>query len=105
MRFLLSVLVFVSASGLAGSEVTAPGHRPEIQDSFPAAVQKHISAISVRDLETLLTTITDDERQTLVFPDGTTLYTRQEYVAFHFARENGEWRLFFDQNTRIPRAD
>lgn len=105
MRFLLSVLVFVSASGLAGSEVTAPGHRPEIPDSFPAAVQKHISAISVRDLETLLTTITDDERLTLVFPDGTTLYTRQEYVAFHFARENGEWRLFFDQNTRIPRAD
>lgn len=28
--------------------------------------------------------------------------TSASYLAMTFARENGEWRLVFDQNTRIP---
>ena len=43
----------------------------------------HINAIKNRDLNSLLSTITKNEKLTLIFPGGTTLNTRQEYIDFH----------------------
>lgn len=118
------------------------------QELFQRTLTAHIDAIRKRDLDALINTITAGDNLTLVFPNGTTTYTRQEYVDFHrkwfaepgwtmqmepvslqtsnelhvalmrttytdaagprhgllaltFAREQGQWRLVFDQNTRL----
>lgn len=140
MRFALlaACLLVVFAASAAESE----------RDGFQRALTAHVEAVSKRDLDGLLDTITTSERLTLIFPNGSLTDTRQAYVDFHrqwfaeqgwtmkmepvsllvrsdlgialmrttytdeagsrqgfltltFAREQGRWRLVFDQNTRI----
>jgi len=147
MRKILSACALLAMLTLAPG-TTIQAAEPGDGSAFIETVEKHIQAIKDRDLESLLSTITNGEMLTLVFPNGTTLYTRQEYVDFHrawfadtgwnmeiemlsplvrgdygvaltrttytdeagsrqamlslhFVREDGEWRLVFDQNTRI----
>lgn len=77
MRFLLFLLFVVSSNGFADEEW-------------------------VMNIEMLSQQVHGDHGVALV----RTTYTdqagpRQAMLSLHFTREMGEWRLFFDQNTRI----
>jgi ketosteroid isomerase-like protein len=50
---------------------------------FRETVAAHVAAIEARDLDALLATVTTGDSLTLIFPQGTTFHTRQEYVDFH----------------------
>jgi ketosteroid isomerase-like protein len=84
--------LFVSASVLAltlhqSSAVAAPAFRP--------ALETHLAAISGRNLDALLPTLTRGNALTLLAPDGKKLDTRQQFVDLHrgwFAsKDEGKW--------------
>lgn len=78
-----------------------------VQDqSFREVAGVHIDAIKSRNLDGLLATITEGEELTLIFPNGSTLYTRQEYIDFHiawFADEN--WTMEIEPISYTVRGD
>ena len=79
---LAALACLVLAAGCAAPADEAPAAAPE---AFAAVAEAHVAAIAARDLDALLETITEHDSLTLVFPDGTTLHTRQQYVDFHAA--------------------
>jgi ketosteroid isomerase-like protein len=146
--YLYGILLFCLCCGTTLAESIPAAAVKNAADQFTQTIQTHIEAISSRDLDGILATITEGERLILIFPDGTTLTSRQQYLEFHqqwfaddswsmhiepvlqevngnhgvalvrttytdeagsrlamlalhFGLENEEWRLFFDQNTRI----
>lgn len=63
--------------------------------AFRRSLERHMAAVSGRDLATLETTLTRTEALTLIFPDGSTLDTRAAFVDFHrtwFADRKWTWR-------------
>lgn len=146
-KILFSAILLLSSYANAGESPTATQTPKAL---FNQTVADYIQAIQERDLDGIIETMTTDEDLVLIFPGGTTLYTRQEYVDFHrkwftdmdwkmeletvytqvhenfgivllkttytddagprqgllsltFALEDGQWRLVFDQNTRISK--
>ena len=144
MRCLLLAAVLLAACTDAPPEAPPGPTAADLADTVDA----HAAAIGARDLDALMATVTDGDSLTLIFPDGTTLFTREQYRDFHvgwfadstwtmdlrpvaqtvrdglgialvqttytdaagprdamlaltFADEDGDWRLVFDQNTRI----
>lgn len=128
----------------------APAKKASDEPDFDAALEAHLAAVSGRDMEGFLATITSGEDLQVIFPNGAVLADRSEVVSFHeewfsdpnwvwegevirveegmdqsvalvkynyrdtpdgaprqswlvlvFRLENGSWRLFHDQNTRI----
>lgn len=144
-------LQLLAVSILAGCSVSATrsdSDPQQLQEQLQTTVDAYVSAVGSRELAGIEATITSHDDLPLIFPDGTSYSTRQEYVDFHrewfadpdwtmemepvsltvrdglgialmhttytdaagprqalltltFARESGEWRLVFDQNTRI----
>jgi ketosteroid isomerase-like protein len=137
-------LLACASTGSAAAAAQVSGTEEELRQTLAA----HVEAVQNRDLDALIKTITEGEHLTLIFPDGTTYSTRQEYLDFHrewfadtswtmemepvsllvrgdlgialmrttytdqagprqallsltFSQEEGQWRLVFDQNTRI----
>lgn len=146
-KIIFSTLLLLSSYANAGIAAT-PAQIQE--DNLHQTVLDYIQAIQERDLDGIIETMTTGEELVLIFPNGTTLLTRQEYIDFHkgwfadmdwkmdlepvttlirenfgvillkttytddagprqallsltFALEDGQWRLVFDQNTRIAK--
>jgi ketosteroid isomerase-like protein len=60
-------------------------------------VATHLAAIHARDLDLLLTTVTAADSLVLILPNGTTTFTRREYVAFHQAWfSDRSWTMAFE---------
>ncbi|MGH9380804.1 MAG: YybH family protein [Thermoanaerobaculia bacterium] len=51
--------------------------------SFRLAVEEHLRAVSSRDMEALLPTLTHGHELTMIAPDGHKFDTRQQYIDFH----------------------
>ena len=63
------------------------------KESFHTTVNKHLHAITTRNLETLEPTIA--ENVSMIGPDGTKLDTKTVFMDFHknwFALDNWEWK-------------
>lgn len=74
--------------------------------SFDAALDKHISSIVNRDLETYKTTLTKGDALPLIFPDGAYVGTRAAVEEFHqqwFADPN--WRMGFEEVSKVVGSD
>jgi ketosteroid isomerase-like protein len=57
-------------------------------------VQAHFDAVAARDMNALLPTLTDGDALTLIFPDGSKIDTRRQFVDFHrkwFADRRWHW--------------
>jgi len=65
------------AQGSAAEELA-----PEAPN-FRSTVEQHVAAISKRDFDGILATITESDSLTLIFPDGTLLRSRDAYISFH----------------------
>ena len=63
--------------------------------AFDRVLEKQIAAITARDLDALLETVTTGDDLLLIFPNGGMTRTRTEYVDFH-----REW--FADPNWTMP---
>jgi uncharacterized protein (TIGR02246 family) len=64
--------------------------------AFRKTLERHLGAVSQRDMAGILATITAGPELTLVFPDGSLKTSRDEYLAFHkewFAETN--WSMRF----------
>lgn len=62
-----------------------------------ATLDKHLAAINARDLDALLSTVTESTKLTTILPDGRVLATREAYRQLHvdwFA--DRDWRMVFD---------
>ena len=68
-------LVGLCAAGLRSSAAPAP--------PFRAAVEAHLAAISARDMDRLLRTLTGGNDLTMIAPNGYKFDTRQQYIDFH----------------------
>jgi ketosteroid isomerase-like protein len=68
-------LVGLCAAGTPSSAAPAP--------PFRAAVEAHLAAISARDMDRLLPTLTAGNDLTMIAPNGHKLDTRQQYIDFH----------------------
>lgn len=83
-RFALWICIAaVSMAACAEPEAPSPEPAPPGASALAAAVDAHVAAIGARDLDALLATVTARDSLTLIFPDGTVLPTRQDYVDFH----------------------
>ena len=84
-RFAVSLLAGSLAGCVAVADTAfAPPFRP--------AVEAHLAAVSSRNIETLLPTLTHGDRLTMIAPNGFRWETRQQYVDFHrqwFASPDG----------------
>ena len=72
--FLLACLTVVAACQ------TMPG--PPAPD-FDTTLERHLDAIQARDLAEMEATITTGRDLVLIFPDGTRLETREQFLDFH----------------------
>jgi ketosteroid isomerase-like protein len=68
-------LVAACGSVLRSSAAPAP--------PFRAAVEGHLAAVSARDMNRLLPTLTGGNELTMIAPNGYKFDTRQQYVDFH----------------------
>lgn len=84
------MIVLVLAAGLTASSVIAAE-----PSAFRRTLDAHLAAVSGRDLEALLPTLTSRPELTLLMPDGTKLDTRQQFIDLHrewFAsKDDGKW--------------
>ncbi len=81
--------------GILAALASACAPAPDTVNPTPAAsengtspalretVQAHLAAISARDLDAQLATVTMGDKLILIFPDGQRLETRQQFVDFH----------------------
>ncbi|WP_162806672.1 YybH family protein [Sphingosinicella terrae] len=51
--------------------------------SFEDVVENHVAAVTARDLDALVATVTHGDRLLLIFPDGRRTDSRSDYLAFH----------------------
>jgi hypothetical protein len=71
----MAVLLVTTAAVPRSSHRVAP--------PFRAAVEAHLAAISARDMDRLLPTLTGRHGLTMIAPNGHKLDTRQQYIDFH----------------------
>ena len=91
MRLLLAASLVLLAACAEPSPSASPA--PSVAD-LAATVGAHTAAIDARDLDALMATVTAGDSLTLIFPDGTTLLTREQYRDFRvgwFA--NSSWTM------------
>lgn len=75
--------VYFAAGSLVLALLQACGSSSPPPPPFRAAVEAHIAAVSARDMEALLPTLTNGENLTMIAPDGRKFDTRQQYIDFH----------------------
>jgi ketosteroid isomerase-like protein len=82
------VLVLMAALlGACARQAEAPAVPP-----LRAAVEAHLAAVSARDMDALLPTLTAGESLVMIAPNGRKFDTRQQYIDFHrqwFAGNDG----------------
>jgi ketosteroid isomerase-like protein len=66
----------------AAVAVTSPPKSPALPP-FRAAAQAHLAAISARNMDALLPTLTSGDALTMIAPNGHKFDTRQQYIDFH----------------------
>jgi len=71
----LSILVAALVAVSASAATSAP--------PFKAGVEAHLAALSARDMDALLPTLTSGKDLTMIAPNGYRFETRQQYVDFH----------------------
>lgn len=159
-RPLRTVWAVLLATALAACAHAGPAeNRTDAQSerALRATLDAHLAAINARDLDRLLSTVTQEEALTTILPNGKVLSTREDYRLLHvdwfrdpawrmvfaveelrvlgdtgiarvrydsqskgadgayasmriaqltlvFARERGQWRLVYDQNTVVESA-
>jgi ketosteroid isomerase-like protein len=79
MKHLMSWITAGSLVGLSAA-VPQPSSAPP---PFRAAVEAHLAAISARDMDRLLPTLTGGNDLTMIAPNGHKFDTRQQYIDFH----------------------
>jgi len=95
----LAALLTLSA---CATPTTSPAAAPS---SFEAALTRHLGAITGRDIDTFLSTLTQDEALTVIFPNGGAVTTRTEVEALHrewFA--DPDWRMEIEP-VRVVKTD
>ena len=61
-----------------------------------ATLDKHLAAINARDLDALMSTVTDGEKLTTILPNGKVLATRDAYHQLHVDWfKDTDWRMVF----------
>jgi uncharacterized protein (TIGR02246 family) len=73
--------------------------KPSAQDdnTLRATLETHLQAINARDLDTLMSTVTEGAKLTTILPNGAVLTTREQYRELHVAWfEDTGWRMVFD---------
>ncbi|HNP65124.1 MAG TPA: DUF4440 domain-containing protein [Woeseiaceae bacterium] len=74
--------------------------------TFDSTLKRHIEAITQRDLSAYISTITERQDLTVIFPDGSRLSTREQVIDFHrtwFA--DPEWRMDIEEVWRLVSND
>lgn len=107
MRYALLSVCLLAAACATPERTASPSLSDTDPDTdlFRSTVAAHVEAIQGRDLDGLLATVTAGDRLTLIFPDGTTSHTRQEYVDFHrgwFADDG--WAMEFEPVSVLVRS-
>jgi len=77
------LMICIAVIASAGAAMAAP--RPSAVPVPPlrAAVEAHLAAISARDMDALLPTLTGGDSLTMIAPNGHKFDTRRQYVDFH----------------------
>jgi ketosteroid isomerase-like protein len=73
----------ITAGSLVGLFAAVTCSSPAPAPAFRPAVEAHLAAISARDMERLLPTLTLGNDLTMIAPNGYKWDTRQQYVDFH----------------------
>ncbi len=82
MRRLVIGIVLGSLLMTAAVAATPPSKSPA-PPPFRAAVEAHLAAISARNMDALLPTLTGGDALTMIAPNGYKFDTRQQYIDFH----------------------
>jgi ketosteroid isomerase-like protein len=80
-------ILMMALLGACAQQTEAPAVPP-----LRAAVEAHLAAVSARDMDALLPTLTEGESLVMIGPSGHKFDTRQQYVDFHrqwFAGNDG----------------
>ena len=93
-----SLIAMIAAASLVAAGGAALCPAPASAPSFRTGVETHLAALSARDMDALLPTLTSGNDLTMIAPNGIKFDTRQQFVDFHrqwFAtRDDG--RLAFE---------
>ena len=92
--------------GLGLAAVLALSAGGAMAQDFDAALAKHFTAVSARDLPALETTLTAGPDLTLILPNGARTTTRQAFVDFHktfFADKT--WTMRFEPVAKTVAGD
>jgi len=93
---LLSFLFFISNRAVKADEAAQEGNRPGL--SIKETFDIYIRSIQCSDLETLFTTVTEEEQFFFLTSTGKLISSRQDYYAFHedwFKEEDWEMPVEF----------
>jgi ketosteroid isomerase-like protein len=102
MRLALTFVLFLAA-GCAPPRAALP-IAPD--PSFEQTVDRHLAAIAGRDLDGLLATVTDTDDLRVIFPDGSSLTSREAYRTMHtewFA--DSTWTMTFERMAAVQGSD
>lgn len=77
------LMLLVTAGSLMSACAAAPQSSTSSEPPLRATVESHLAAISARDMDALLPTITAGTDLTMIAPNGFKFDTRQQYVDFH----------------------
>jgi len=78
----IRITMFATAFVLATTGLAIADHH-QTERSFEASLQAHMDAVTNRDLDAYIDTITTGEDLTIIFPGGEIMRTRDEAIAFH----------------------
>ena len=81
-KFTITIISFVLAPLLTASSMHAQSSSATVP-VFRTALDAHLAAISTRNLDALLPTITDGKNLPMISPSGYKFDTRQQFVDFH----------------------
>ncbi|GJL93567.1 YybH family protein [Hyphococcus sp.] len=89
-----AILFAFAVLALASCDVKTTATAEKARPDFNAALQRHLDAIAVRDLDAFTATITAGDDLNVIFPNGAVLENTNAVVAFH--REwfsDDQWRM------------
>jgi ketosteroid isomerase-like protein len=75
------LLACFAAASLAGC--VTPESSPTSSPSFQAALEMHLAAVSARNMDALLPTLTSGDKLTMIAPNGFKWDTKRQYIDFH----------------------